>query len=83
VEENKGLQGLQIVSTLWSCLPEGEGAKLADYAESVSIITGEDTATCVLRALATRAMRMGVPLKAVVSKIIEEGSVDLILPALF
>ena len=70
----------EIASMLWARLPSGEDTRLAEYAEFVSSITGENTATCVLRALATKAMRAGMSVEEVASKLVDDGSVSFILP---
>lgn len=64
-------------------LPLEQVADLDDWALNSSSITGDSVAVCVLRAVTTKAFRLGVGIDDVVKKIIEAKSVDLILPNLF
>jgi len=64
-------------------LPPEKIKDLGDWAQDVSFITGDLMAVCILRAVVTKALRLGVDIDDIVKEIIKEQSVNLILPKFF
>ncbi len=60
-----------------------EDYNLDDWAQIASSVTKESIAVCVLRGIATKALRLGLGVDDVVRKVIEAQSVNLILPKFF
>ena len=73
----------EIYLALKAKLPLEEIEELDDWAQDVSLITGSSTAVCVLRAITTKALRLGIGINEVVERVIKARSTDLILPNLF
>jgi len=82
VAENRG-KAEKIYFAIKTELPPEEIDELDDWVQDVSSITGNSTAVCVLRGVATKAFRLGIGIDDVVKKIIETKSVNLILPNAF
>jgi len=73
----------EIYSTIKDELSSEEVDKLDDWAQLVSSVTGNSIAVCVLRGVATKALRLGTGINDVFENIIEIKSVNLILPNAF
>jgi len=69
-----------ILNTLKQGLPPEEFNDLLEWANISHVLTGNLRATCVLRSLASNALRTQKSIDEVVKQIISEKSVQLILP---
>lgn len=72
-----------IFNTLKAILPSEELKRLLEWAEVLEIVTHNSPATCVLRAIATRALRFRTTIREVTAQIFRSKSVDIILPERF
>ena len=61
-------------------LPAEEYSRLKDWAEVSSDITGNYLSVCLLRALATKALRLKTTIEEIVKQVGQAKSVDSILP---
>lgn len=80
VVAEKRSQEISIFNTLKEHLPPGEWEDLVEWADLSSSITGNSQATCVLRAITTKALRLNVLVDKIITQILETNSVDVILP---
>jgi len=64
-------------------LPDKELNRLGEWIDIVSPMTGNSKAICVLRALATRAVRSDTNVDDIKGRILQDQSVDSILPQVF
>jgi len=82
IRENKDKAG-KVYFILRTELPREQVADLNDWTDASSSITGNSRTICVLRAVVTKALRLNTSIEKVVKKVIEDQSVDLILPKIF
>jgi len=68
----------ELLQRLRSQLPEYEREELDEWLEAVTEITGHSEARCFMRALAGKALRLGVPVEAIEERVRREQSVSLI-----
>lgn len=59
-------------------LSKEEREDLDEWLELVTEVTGHSKARCFMRALAGKALRLGVPTETVEERVMREGSTDLI-----
>ncbi|KPJ56858.1 hypothetical protein AMJ49_03535 [Parcubacteria bacterium DG_74_2] len=71
---------INIYNNLRQNLPSAEFERLLDWADVSSFITKNSRKTCILRAIATRAIRSKQDIEAVFEKIMNDKSVNYILP---
>lgn len=69
-----------IYRSLRQNLPEEEFKRIIEWARVSSSLTGDPIRTCILRAIATRAMRSKQDITSVLDKILQDKSVECILP---
>ena len=81
VTEKKPIE-MSIFSTLQQKLPEEELNHLLEWATLSASITGNSEATCILRAIITKALRTKESVEEVAEKVIKTKSVNFILPTL-
>ncbi len=79
VKENE-IKGSDIINDLQQKLPKVEFDRLMEWANDVVPLTGNTDITCILRALITRALRIHKEIDEVIIEVIEEKSVNSILP---
>jgi len=70
-----------IFDVLKNNLPQQEFQRLLEMARFSSRITNNKAATCVLRFIATKALRTNSTIDAVLQKILNDKSVNFIIPA--
>jgi hypothetical protein len=68
-----------IVRVLQERLPRKEFRRLSRWADTSASITGDESAVCILRAIATKALRTKQSFEWVSGQIIRSKSVDFIL----
>lgn len=61
-------------------LPEEQYNRLKEWADDTSELTGDYLYVCLLRALATKALRLKTSIDEIIRQMIQVKSVDLILP---
>lgn len=76
---NKEAQGISIFNTLREKLPPMEFNRLLNWATLSSFATGDSRTVCVLRAIATKALKHKITLDEVLGKVLKARSVDYIL----
>lgn len=68
------------VQKIWAALPLKKSEGLLNWAMVCSALTKERLGTCILRALVTRAMRIGKTCEEVADEIVAAKSAETILP---
>lgn len=68
----------ELLQRLRGDLTEGERDELDDWLEVVTAVTGDSDARCFMRALAGKALRLGVPTEAIEARVRREKSIRLI-----
>ena len=79
VAENRH-QETHIFNTLVEKFPKEEYERILEWANILSSITHDSIKTCMLRAIATRAKRSNQSITEVLEEIVENKSVEHILP---
>lgn len=68
----------ELLERLRDELPEDEREELDEWLDIVTLITGDSSARCFMRALAGKALRLGVPTEAIEERVRREKSTRLI-----
>lgn len=68
----------ELLTRLRSRITEEEREELDDWLETVTEITGHSEARCFIRALAEKALRLGVPVEAIEERVMRDESIELI-----
>ena len=79
VDEKRSME-VDIFNTFQHELPTEEFNSLLEWAALSASITGNSEATCILRAIITKALRLNQSIEEVVEKVIKTEAVDFILP---
>ena len=74
---------MSIFHTLEQKLPRREFDLLLEWADVSSSISGDSAATCILRALATKARRTKKSIAEIVEEVTAEQSISSILPTFY
>ena len=71
---------VNILKSFQKKLPPNERRRLLEWAEVSAPITGNSKGICTLRAIATKALREKKNFEEIVEKIVDEKSVNCVLP---
>ncbi len=72
-------QGVTIFHILEEKLPPTEFRRLLEWATHSAFVTGDSRSVCVLRAMATKALRRKITIEEVLMRVLKTRSVDYIL----